>query len=200
MISPSLLPRPPTKKWVTFDDLLEDALESGKLNKIESDPRRSSVTGSSIRSSSVSSIDSLQYAMESNGRSTTHSPLDFSQSLGHDTSQCGPEIHSGLEAFANSTGSSGDEDPIGKDKYSVFTNLKPKQCQGWSKRVLLGGTGKFGWSEEILGLEGSASETEEEINPTRPDGLDGLSRINWPKVTSPSWDTSPSRTFLRNFP
>lgn len=75
----ALLPQPPSRKWVTFEDIKNDAMETGKLDNVlqiqeDSDKRRNSVTGSSVLSSSISSSGSFENSF---GRA----PLDFTQSL-----------------------------------------------------------------------------------------------------------------------
>jgi hypothetical protein len=65
---------PEGHKWVTFHDLMDDAMEGGKLFPMK---RRKSTLGSMGMSTSVSSNSSFESAT-----SPKKSPLDFSQSLG----------------------------------------------------------------------------------------------------------------------
>ena len=75
------LPRPPSKKWVTFDDLVDsdDAMESGKRRATAKGDRRHS---SSVSSSSGGSFDLADGGSCNATTTTTASPVDFSQSLG----------------------------------------------------------------------------------------------------------------------
>ena len=79
------------------------------------------------------------------------------------------------------------------DKYAAFSKLDKDQQghKGWSGKISVGSTGPMGWSDEILGL--STDEEEEGIEP-RPTHLT-IGAFN-----RPSWDRSPNRSFVRNFP
>ena len=227
-----MLPAPPSKKWVTFDDLIDDAMESGKLTprrrsseaphprSIEGQRRRSSVSSGAL-SSSVSSDGSWtlnENATAGNGSTSgnvrSHRKVDFSQSLGTENSsslQIKPlKYLKQLEKKSLSNDALSQE-----DKYSsAFASLRSKKpdqtgtspAQGWSKK-LIHGSGKTGWSDEILGesddVQGcySSSGGEEEVadltRRMRPMSLEVEEEQPWYGTT---WTTSPSRVFVRNFP
>lgn len=104
----------------------------------------------------------------------------------------------------------------GGDRYSVLKKLEEKADKagtspsGWSTKVLHGEQGQFGWSSDVLGYDSAEEENEiegtsspmssdSEVAPARPASLEMLEE----KLSSlrvQSWDTSPQRTFIRNFP
>ena len=94
----------------------------------------------------------------------------------------------GDRPFSQSFGGIGE-----KDKYSVFTGLKkPGQgYTGWSTTVM--GTGPFGWSDELLngGEDTAAAAATGQEDQEKP----------WYKGHRPAtWNRSPTRSYLRNFP
>ena len=115
------------------------------------------------------------------------------------------------------------------DRYSVLKKLEAKHDSkagtspsGWSTKVLHGDQGQFGWSQDVLGYDSAEEENEiegtsspmssdSEVAPCSRDGRDGRDGSGRPaslemleeKLSSlrvQSWDTSPQRTFIRNFP
>jgi len=87
------------------------------------------------------------------------------------------------------------------DKYKAFRKLGNEKYKGWSRKVL--GSKGGGWSDEVLGCGGS--EDEEVYAPQQPTRLEvRVEEEPWyvrgHSLTSSTWDRSPSRTFLRNFP
>lgn len=235
-----ILPKPPSRKWVTFDDLMDDALESGKLNKtdnsqvkersilshgevkersvlngsdgslnqgqvevmkgslIEGEVRRGSfnvgnnqgqvevMQRSVLSGSSEGQVRRGSFNMDQ-GQSEVrkHDKLDFSQSLGH-------EAPSKVKVMVKS-----ESETSMQDKYSIFAELKNKTYKGWSGKVLTKNH-QFGWSDEVLEYEAVSSED---------DASSGASPYTSPKdeswmknIKQSSWERSPSRTFVRNFP
>lgn len=96
------------------------------------------------------------------------------------------------------------------DRYSVFDGLKRQGYTGWSTQVM--GTGPFGWSDEILNGGGGQQPDRTQLlhpNPDIPPPVDnrqiqhsgGADQTNqhWYNRAG-TWNTSPSRRFLRNFP
>lgn len=93
------------------------------------------------------------------------------------------------------------------DKYSAFTALsKPGQgYTGWSTTVM--GTGPFGWSDEVLGVNDQSSNVSVADNNLANENRAPMRRASpedepWYKGirNGGSWDKSPSRRFVRNFP
>ena len=105
--------------------------------------------------------------------------------------------------------------PIGinGDKYEPFSKLdkSPGTPKGWSGKVLVGSGqgGPLGWSDEVLGVE-----TDEEIEldtqdyynnesmmEKRPQSLHVEEEAPWQiGLHRTTWDRSPNRSFVRNFP
>ena len=84
-----VLPRPPSKKWVTFDDLIDsdDAMESGKRTTTKAKGNGVAAAATRRHSSSVSSssgsLDLTDGSCAAATATATASPVvDFSQSLG----------------------------------------------------------------------------------------------------------------------
>ena len=209
-------------KWVTFNDLVDDAMEGGKLGPINMrenpDPNRerraslaasipisTSISPHSMRSNSVvymsTSVSSessfgsvasppptLPKPPESQARRKRFSLAVASRSPPPPTEEEESENRPFSLSFNGFDASGGNQ-----DKYSAFSNLKRQNYKGWSTTVM--GTGPFGWSEELLNGDNSKSGSED--SGTEEDN-------NHLKVEEPwykrSWDTSPSRRFVRNFP
>ena len=79
----------------------------------------------------------------------------------------------------------------------LFLQEKAKGGKGWGKKVL--GSSPMGWSDEILGSV--STDEESEVDP-RPQSLH-IEEEPWHAGASlgrTTWDKSPSRSFVRNFP
>ena len=127
----ALLPQPPSKKWVTFDDIKNDAMESGKLDNVLEDERsdeqqqerRNSVTGSSILGSSVSSSGSFE-------NSFSKTPLDFTQSLNYQLGSTSSARKSPLTGLRKSEGmmsSSGEIQFLGTESETQVSHQSIKE-------------------------------------------------------------------------
>lgn len=240
-------PNSPTK-WVTFHDLMDDAMEGGKLASIKR--RMSAFAVINSYPSSVSSNNSncsLDTAAEEEGGERKIHPqrplLDFSQSFGgydennittisqpctrtrrsstlpslyvstevsskkklsetssveEEDEECEEKQHDGkFNVSHGSSGYSSCEDHNNQDKYSVLKGLKAAGNKGWSGKVR--GNGPFGWSEQVMG------DTEQQQPQTRPNQLGVLVQEEpWykghPALRNATWDKSPNRSFIRNFP
>ncbi len=174
------IPKPPTRKWVTFDDLIDDALESGKLlSPVKKAPTSTKTTTTFETAPRRSSISHFEFE-----KKLQKNPLDFTQSLGEEVKY--------------------------KDKYSsAFADLRGRsRGRGWSGRVLTGSVGPFGWSDEVLESGGSVYSSDEDAKgdvswrprPTTLQDEDAKGDdVTWrPRPTT--WEKSPSRSFVRNFP
>ena len=97
------------------------------------------------------------------------------------------------------------------DKYEAFSRLdKSPGGKGWSGKVLVGQS-PMGWSDEVLGV-GSDEEAElqdtdcgnsESTSKKRPQSLAVYdTEGSWPQISlhRNTWDRSPNRSFVRNFP
>ena len=96
------------------------------------------------------------------------------------------------------------------DKYEPFSKLdKSPGGKGWSGKVLVGQGGPLGWSDEVLGVE---TDEEMELDTTdyynnesmmekRPQSLNVEEEAPWQiGLHRTTWDRSPNRSFVRNFP
>ena len=101
--------------------------------------------------------------------------------------------------------------------HSNFT-FQGKHYKGWSTKVLHGTNNKFGWSEELLEYGSSDGAAEDmssggEDNEPCNNATEGSSPSSATSSSSSSsgggakswagrkpWNTSPKRTFVRNFP
>ena len=118
------LPRPPSKKWVTFDDLVDsdDAMESGKLSTTKAKGNGVAAAATRRHSSSVSSssgsFDLTDGSCAAATATATASPVvDFSQSLGTGETT----MAAGHNTFAHASSGS---DPS-MDKYTAaFSGAK----------------------------------------------------------------------------
>ena len=103
----------------------------------------------------------------------------------------------------SSSGSFSNSFDSGNDKYSVFSKLENTNGgKGWGRKVL--GTSPMGWSDEILGSSvDSDDESEMAQASSRPDTLK-IEEEPWHSgaalVGRKTWEKSPSRSFVRNFP
>jgi hypothetical protein len=209
----AVLPRPPTKKWVTFDDLIDDAMEGGKLSprknsfvdktKMAVNARRNSLSSSAF-SSSVSSQGSFEM-LDGRGTVTTSAtttvmtttaPVDFSQSLNttEETTE-GKFFPTSVSEMALSS----------SDKYAALTTAQKKQYKGWSTKVLHGTDNKFGWSAQLLeygSSDGAAASSGDDDGCWTEDDVKNGDEASWyvRKAKGTPWNTSPRRTFIRNFP
>lgn len=149
-------------KWVTFHDVMDDAMEGGKLLPIKRRSSNSQVSGSLTSSLSSSSLESK---------------FEFSQSLGYG------EIKEAKKIESKQRSSSTDN-----DKYAIFSKLDKSQTpKGWSGKVLHQQS-PMGWSSEILGLDDEPKVEEEDP---------WTAHLTLHRST---WDRSPNRSFVRNFP
>ena len=199
-LNTSRIPGPPTKKWVTFDDLIDDALESGKLS-----PRKA-VSPTSSSSSSLTTRDerSTQQQLSS---SSNNEPKLRRSSLSATMLTTSELVAKNRLDFSQSLGlpDSSDDD----DKYSsAFATLRSRSSHvGWSNKVLAGSS-PFGWSDEVLEYDLASSEEETTARPRRPISLvddvemddDTWMQALKSTTTTTSWEKSPSRSFVRNFP
>ena len=88
------------------------------------------------------------------------------------------------------------------DKYSVFSKLeKTNGGKGWGRKVL--GSSPMGWSDEILGSSVDSDDESELAQASRPNTLK-IEEEPWHSgaalVGRKTWEKSPSRDFVRNFP
>ena len=188
-------------KWVTFHDLMDDAMEGGRLF-----PMRRRMSSSAAILSSTASLSS----MSSGEFEPQKKPVDFSQSLGFGeereiAERRRPERSATLASLRSGTAPS-------EDKYAALAKLeKSKGSKGWSGKLLERSHGPLGWSDEILGM---STDEESENDPSSHLSADGTE----PRILRPSnltveeepwhsgalsratWDRSPNRTFIRNFP
>ena len=179
-------------KWVTFHDVMDDAMEGGKLFPIK---RRMSISGTSTTcSSSVSSYCSSVDAAASSSPTYKKTSFDFSQSLGYREDH---EIQERRKPQRSTTLAS-----LSSDKYAAFSKLDKVQgrSKGWSGKVSCGsqGGGPMGWSDEILGLstdDDEEAETEPKMHLNIEDNWGGGNPLH-----RSTWDRSPNRSFVRNFP
>lgn len=171
-------------RWVTFHDVMDDAMENGKLLPIKR--RMSSVQLSSSLTSTLSS-SSLENPREIGKK---HS-FDFTQSYGNGQDiqkRKGPERSKTIDILGSN------------DKYAVFSKLDkspPGSNKGWSGKVLEGSSGPLGWSDEILGVNSSDENDDMIMENLRLDDHDTAWQLNLHRST---WDRSPNRSFVRNFP
>ena len=98
-----------------------------------------------------------------------------------------------------------------EDKYAVFSKLEKSSGsagKGWSGRVLghqagAGQGGPMGWSDEVLGVS-SEEEDEDCKNQSSaiPQSLEVVPGEPWRHLSlhRATWDRSPNRSFIRNFP
>ena len=91
---------------------------------------------------------------------------------------------------------------LSSDKYAAFSKLDKVQgrSKGWSGKVSCGsqGGGPMGWSDEILGLstdDDEEAETEPKMHLNIEDNWGGGNPLH-----RSTWDRSPNRSFVRNFP
>lgn len=208
-------------KWVTFHDVMDDAMEGGKLLPIK---RR--LEFNADKNSNFFKSEELQFKFGSLTSSVSNSSLDltgqspppgskksfdFSQSLGFGEEQeiqrrRKPEQQRRvtLASLSASPSSHG-------DKYEAFSRLdKSPGGKGWSGKVLVGQS-PMGWSDEVLGV-GSDEEAElqdtdcgnsESTSEKRPQSLAVYdTEGSWPQISlhRNTWDRSPNRSFVRNFP
>ena len=221
-------------KWVTFDDLVDDAMEGGKLSPInlreDPDPirkRRVSMTsgpvpisgGDLVRSSSVAYMSTSLSSNSSfgSGSGSLGSPeavkipkppanlrrKRFSKSVPrtqivNETPALGLSLDSasGNDAYAairklqvqvtptpentNARPGCGDD-----DRYAALNSVEGHT--GWSDKV----RGPFGWSDKIIDGSNDNNRLKIEEEPWYK-GHSGL--------RNGTWDRSPSRRFVRNFP
>jgi len=210
-------------KWVTFHDVMDDAMEGGKLLPIK---RRLEFNADKTDSNFKS--EELQFKFGSLTSSVSNSSLDltgqspppgskksfdFTQSLGFGEER---EIQRRRkpEKQRRSTLASLSASPASNngDKYEAFSRLdKSPGGKGWSGKVLVGQS-PMGWSDEVLGSVGSDEETElldtdsgnvESMSEKRPQSLEVYdAEPLWPQISlhKNTWDRSPNRSFVRNFP
>jgi len=131
--------------------------------------------------------------------STSEQQRPFSQSF------------NGFEKAETSSGIVDDDD----DKYSAFSNLNKggQGYTGWSTKVM--GNGPFGWSDELLygkKADETTARTGSSTGSRSPGGAsdnsaeDDLNHLRvaaeepWYKSGHGTWNTSPNRRFVRNFP
>ena len=88
------------------------------------------------------------------------------------------------------------------DKYAAFSKLdKVKGSKGWSGKIttsqMIGNP--MGWSDEVLGVSTDEDELQDFELERRPIHLEVEEPWANPLHRS-SWDRSPNRSFVRNFP
>lgn len=222
-------------KWVTFNDLVDDAMEGGKLSPIHlrnpvrrtraiSMPRSSSLAYLSTSASSNSSFETgsdvaslppppgkgnLRRKRFSISMINESGPKpDFNHSFGgfkstsssgdnqHDTYAALKQVQSQLNWSSPPPPPESEDDSRSgdDDKYAAFHGIHGKAYTGWSTRVM--GTGPLGWSDDLL----NASSSPEAVDSGRLK----VEEEPWYKghggIRNGTWDRSPSRTFVRNFP
>ena len=180
-------------KWVTFHDVMDDAMEGGKLFPIK---RRMSISGTStICSSSVSSYCSSVDAAAGSSPTYKKTSFDFSQSLGYREDH---EIQERRKPQRSTTLAS-----LSYDKYAAFSKLDKIQgrSKGWSGKVSCGSSqGPMGWSDEILGVSTDDDEPEEPEPAKAKMHLNIEDNWGGNPLHRSTWDRSPNRSFVRNFP
>ena len=175
-------------KWVTFHDVMDDAMEGGKLCPIK---RRTSWT---TYSSSVSSSNGDFSDHSANSpRGEKKSSFDFSQSLGYREDQ---EIQERRKPQRSTTLAS-----LQSDKYAAFSKLdKVKGSKGWSGKITQHTHHHpMGWSDEVLGVSTDDDDLQDFELERRPMHLEVEEPWSNPLHRS-TWDRSPNRSFVRNFP
>ena len=226
----ALLPRPPTRKWVTFDnfdsltnDETDSSFSSSSSVSCPMPPSSSSVMtmttapssvhgAATVLSSSVSSDSSIASCVEtSSSSSPPHHQLQH-------------QHHHRRVDFSRSLGSDG-ESTSGEDRYSAFGEVRGQDKSGWSGKILHG-SHVLGWSDEVL--ECNKGSGDGEVSPcssvgssrrgSQKQGSNTCAEQQQQKVAAPatpgvpdddswystfrnpSWDQSPDRSFVRNFP
>ena len=106
-------------------------------------------------------------------------------------------LSSSSGSFSNSFDGAGNS-----NKYSVFCKLeKTNGGKGWGRKVL--GSSPMGWSDEILGSSVDSDDESEMAQASRPDRLK-IEEEPWHSGAAlagrKTWEKSPSRSFVRNFP
>jgi hypothetical protein len=136
------------------------------------------------------------------GSTTSHQFRALSHKQFEGSADFGFQIPSLQVRTVSETSSPAKRKPLGdgNDKYGAFRKLGGSKYKGWSRQVL--GSAGSGWSDEVLGC---GSEDEEVFSPDRPTSLEvRVEEEPWyvqgHSLKSSTWDRSPSRTFLRNFP
>ncbi len=169
-----ILPRPPSRRWVKFEEE-----KVGKQQHV-------------VRSASVGNLSGRKkkLVLPAASEATPPSKLDFSQSLGSD----------------------GDQQDKYTDAFAPLRNSKSTST-GWSSRVKHGNPHLMGWSVELM------TYSDDEIHRVNPAGEDDLhhdhdhdhdqqqqQQHKQQQQRTPeepwyrSWNKSPSRSFVRNFP
>ena len=187
-------------KWVTFHDVLDDAMEGGKLlpmmKRRMSNPNISTTTSSSIAMPKKTSFD------------FSHS-FGFGEEHEIQKRRKPEKISTAMTTSCCSSMSSFEE-----DKYAAFSKLEKASGsagKGWSGKVLLGSnnsaSGPMGWSDEILGVSSEEEElAEQDYNNQSPvpvpQSLEVVPGEPWRHLSlhRATWDRSPNRSFIRNFP
>lgn len=232
---PPMLPRPPTRRWVTFDDL-EGAAAVAVAAGLVASASTPALTTTTAPSAVLPCAETV-LSSSSIGR------VDFSKSLGSERDfesggipDGGRLQRSGQQRLSDSKidGGNGDAE---SDRYSAFREVRGKKATaGWSGKIRHG-SHLLGWSEELLefGASGSSvcsyssDDAEAEAASTSPCSSNSSSRRSSQRPSSlcvqekegeeegrngaaveedswystfrnPSWDQSPDRRFVRNFP
>merc|ERR1712172_172374 len=192
-------------KWVTFHDGMDDAMEGGKLLPIKRRLESESHDKMSFKSQELQfKFGSLtkRRKPEQHRRSTlaslSGSPLASQVSCGG----------GGGIAVSGCNG----------DKYKIFSVLdkSPGAAKGWSGKVRVGhAQSPMGWSDEVLGV--GSDEEEIELDYTSSESIPAMAlpedrpqslSVQSEEPTEPwqislhrnTWDRSPNRSFVRNFP
>jgi len=194
------LPRPPSRRWVKFDDGEEDVTAG----------LESSLGSSSGVESLGASPPATLAAHSTSAMPPVKAPLAFTQSL-----ECAATFaRLRLNTVKAAAAAISDPCELGKqrsasgDRYSVLAAVKPG---GWSGRVRHG-LHASGWSRELLdydqGQRASSgdssavtSDQEDESNAASADAdveLGGIGDGNWFRAAD--WRRTEDRSFARNFP
>ena len=194
---PPMLPRPPTRKWVTFDDLEGAAAIASGISS----------ASSPVLTNTMASSSTTLVLSSSEGSSVDGGRMDFSKSLGSDGDfESSPgKLRKQRQQQQRLSDSSLDD-----DRYSAFCEVRRgKRASGWSGKILHG-SHVLGWSDEVLECGASSDDSADAPSPAssvadsqRPNSIcveDGHGENWYASLRNPSWDQSPDRRFVRNFP
>ena len=133
---------------------------------------------------------------------STESENDTTRSLGRRKSAPSTKYHDSNWSSISGSSSNCFDGAGNNNKFSVFSKLeKTNGGKGWGRKVL--GSSPMGWSDEILGSSVDSDDESELAQASRPNTLK-VEEEPWHSgaalVGRKTWEKSPSRSFVRNFP